>query len=159
MGNKKFDFLNVEKDLGYIKFNISGLDESNVNYIFAKNGTGKTTFSREVKNISNDSMLKFIFNYDYIENNIYTTNVSNENEQSRLNISEKHKNNTFKIMFGENIHEIQREIENLESETKKLKDKIEEKLNSKKFSKANFLNDEYWEKNKIIFKNLVKLKE
>ena len=59
------DFLKLNSD------NFGKIFNKKSCYIFGKNGSGKTTISRKISNTLNDKYDLFIFNKDYIKNNVF----------------------------------------------------------------------------------------
>ena len=88
------EFLKIDKDQ-FKKF-----DDYKVIYLFGKNGSGKTTISREIKKLSPNLKL-FVFNKDYINKNVYIEKYENELTQSKPNTNNK--KNTAKIFLGEKL--------------------------------------------------------
>lgn len=121
MKNIKIDFLEIDMN----DFD----DECNVSYIYGKNGTGKTTISREVKK---EKIKSFIFNKDYISANIFIDDL--KDEQNNTKMGKNQKENSFHMLFGEKNLILNKEInklkESYEESERKIKDQLSDKENA-----------------------------
>jgi len=127
-----------------------------VSYIFGKNGSGKTTFSREIADQMNDLEL-FIFNKDYVYKNIHIEEDSNE-EYLSSSQSPKNKKNTANIFLGSDSININNEIIKYDMEIKENKrwfDEVDGKklIKQDKDLKCNYTNDFLIKTKREIFKN------
>lgn len=131
------------------------LNDGKVIYLFGKNGSGKTTLSREIKDSFPAEVKSFIFNKDYIANNLYIQsndddNLKNDlkqdndknNLKNNIKQSDKTKKNTFNLFFGHQLVDLKRKInendlgiDKLKEEFKKFKDT--QLLYSKKLEEIN----------------------
>ncbi|MGL6125015.1 MAG: hypothetical protein ACRC1F_00805, partial [Metamycoplasmataceae bacterium] len=84
-------------------------------YIFGKNGSGKTTISRKISNSFKETHDLFIFNKDYIKNNVFIQDSKKESIDAQK-ISSDNKSNTFNIFLGKPLVDITRKISENESE-------------------------------------------
>ncbi|MGL4183996.1 MAG: hypothetical protein ACRCRP_02565 [Metamycoplasmataceae bacterium] len=121
---KKENILNNKFiDKKYLKLNneeFIKLFEKKISYIFGKNGSGKTTISRYIKENFKDNFKLFIFNKDYVKKNIFIQNDDNEVESQKIN--PKNKKNTFNIFFGEKLITLTQELTKNEENKKIIKD-------------------------------------
>lgn len=127
-----------------IKLELSNIDDvKKVHYIFGKNGTGKTTISRELKKLK---IKTFIFNNDFIRKYLYIEKLGND-ETSTADVSPEQKRNSFNLFLGKEQSRLAKEIVDLETVNKNL---IRE-FNSKVKYTETILNDEI----NGVFKNFV----
>lgn len=122
----EFEYLNLSKDLGHTKYNIKNINNKNTTYIFAKNGVGKTLYSREIKKLSADKNI-LIFNKDYVENNVLTTK-KNDNQELDNTQNTANKKNVFEILIAENIRTITDKLEKKEISLKDMESKYENEI-------------------------------
>ena len=116
------DFLKLNSD------NFGKIFNKKSCYIFGKNGSGKTTISRKISNTLNDKYDLFIFNKDYIRNNVFIQDEKKE-EVDAQKISVKNKSRTFDIFLGKPLVDI----------TKKISKNEENKISNKENLKNSFL--------------------
>lgn len=116
------DFLKLNSD------NFGKIFNKKSCYIFGKNGSGKTTISRKISNTLNDKYDLFIFNKDYIRNNVFIQDEKKE-EVDAQKISVKNKSRTFDIFLGKPLVDI----------TKKIFKNEENKISNKENLKNSFL--------------------
>lgn len=93
--------------IGNENYNFNLSTEKSIHYIYGKNGSGKTMFSRECKECSKDNCIKYVFNKDYISSNIYTEELNNEISENKQGAAQKEK--TFQIFLGEELKELKEE--------------------------------------------------
>ncbi len=112
---KKFKYLNINEKVGNVNFKLNDMHKKKVTYVYAKNGVGKTTYSRKIKEIisSQDGL---VFNVDFIANNVYEPKNDTTTGHLGVKISDNTKKNAFKILIAENIKTISDEIEKLNIE-------------------------------------------
>ena len=115
--NNKFNVLNVKLD-SHIKLDISNMEMKQFTYVFAKNGVGKTTYTKKIKN--NGKVILKIFNNDYIKKNIYTDKTSN-NDKVFNHRNNNNDINTFNVLIGDNIVGIVNDLNKINDEKKNLK--------------------------------------
>lgn len=116
------DFLKLNSD------NFGKIFNKKSCYIFGKNGSGKTTISRKISNALNDKYDLFIFNKDYIKNNVFIQDEKKEDVDAQK-ISVKNKSRTFDIFLGKPLVDI----------TKKISKNEENKISNKENLKNSFL--------------------
>ena len=93
--------------------------EKPTTYIYAKNGVGKTRWTREHKAPSSKI---FLFNEDYVTKNIFIGRMVDEVKKN--NTSQQNKINTHKILIAPFINEIIKEIVEIEEKMKKSEEDI-----------------------------------
>lgn len=116
------DFLKLNSD------NFGKIFNKKSCYIFGKNGSGKTTISRKISNTLNDKYDLFIFNKDYIKNNVFIQDEKKEDVDAQK-ISVKNKSRTFDIFLGKTLVDI----------TKKISKNEENKISNQENLKNSFL--------------------
>ena len=97
-GNKQIHFTNKDS-----KKDISLTLDKKMIFIYGKNGSGKTTFSR-----SNDLDTKFVFNEDFIYKNVYIIDGDGAKIDSGV------KNNFSELLVGEDVVELKKKQNKLE---------------------------------------------
>ncbi|MEG1010007.1 MAG: ATP-binding cassette domain-containing protein, partial [Clostridia bacterium] len=102
-----------------------------INYIFGKNGSGKTAILNFINNSLNNEYEIFLFNEKYIYQNIYTNELSKDTNSIECLSSNESKKNTYEIFFGKKLKDIMDEINDL---NKKLSIVKEEVLNTSKLT-------------------------
>ena len=103
-GNKQIHFTNKDS-----KKDISLTLDKKMIFIYGKNGSGKTTFSR-----SNDLDTKFVFNEDFIYKNVYIIDGDGAKIDSGV------KNNFSELLVGEDVVELKKKQNKLEDILKEL---------------------------------------
>ena len=96
--NKQIHFTNKDS-----KKDISLTLDKKMIFIYGKNGSGKTTFSR-----SNDLDTKFVFNEDFIYKNVYIIDGDGAKIDSGV------KNNFSELLVGEDVVELKKKQNKLE---------------------------------------------
>ncbi len=114
--------INIQK---HINLDVKGMEKFPITYIFAKNGVGKTTYTREVESTMNDDNT-FIFNEDYIARNVFIPSIDS-NDQAIIKL-DKTKYKAFDILLGETsttkFKEMAHANESYDSKTNEIKELI-----------------------------------
>ncbi|BDU67750.1 MAG: hypothetical protein TYPL_4030 [Candidatus Tyloplasma litorale] len=141
----------------HIKLNVQNMDKKPITYVFAKNGVGKTTYTRKINEIKKENNLEniLIYNQDFIVNNIFISSIDKENSEIINNISNPIKNSTFKLFYAENIKDISDKID----KNQKCLDEIKNKIND--FIKKGYIetikqNQKYFDFKEPTFNELKK---
>lgn len=122
--------LNIKID-DPINLTVSDMTDKKFTYIFAKNGVGKTTYTRSIE--KDDSI--HIYNSDYVIRNLYIEKLSKDSNEKENSITDLQKINSFEIFFGYKLKEISKTI----SEHTKCKKESEDVI--KKWIDSNIITD------------------
>lgn len=120
-----FDYLNVEIE-NEIKLKVNSMGEKQFTYIFAKNGTGKTTYTRNIK--QNEEVITKIFNVDYIKKNIYIENTSNKEKRENKR-NDNIESNSFNVLIGNGINEIVETLNRLNENKIEIESELKDLIN------------------------------
>lgn len=130
-----FDFLNDDIKLGYLDLNVEDMSNKQYTYIFARNGVGKTTYTRRIKN---DQAM--VFNKDYVSKNIYVSKLDKNTQETKAEQDTLNQSSSFKIFIGEGIQDINKKHIAAETDYNNAKDLLDKKISINKniISSKNF---------------------
>lgn len=118
-----FDFLNDDIKLGYLDLNVEDMSSKQYTYIFARNGVGKTTYTRRIKN---DQAM--VFNKDYVSKNIYVSKLDKNTQETKAEQDTLNQSSSFKIFIGEGIHDINKKHIAAEADYNNAKELLSKKI-------------------------------
>lgn len=112
--NTNDDFKNLDTviDKDFLKLKVKDMSSKDFTYIFARNGVGKTYYTR---NIKDQDIL--IYNVDYKNKYIYTKKTDKNTEEVQTESSSSNKSQSFDVLIGENISGIVTELEEVSAKT------------------------------------------